>query len=1003
MEPDQKVSGNLMQIPDIDKRTKEDIIKYIEKVSRDYTPEWRFDREKPDIGTALALVYADMFHKSIGLYNQLLQKNCIAFFNSIQAKLLAAQPSEGFVTFSMVSTEVEGVEVTAKTAVSADGPEGEIRFETLDDLYVTPARIDDIYQTSDYRDYIAHIYQYNPDLEEQPEISLFDYDKVNLQEHELYFNHEDAFYIKNEVWIELAFYVKEDILVSADIIKSFLNQNNAVFEYYAQERYQQFEAIEYVEGKIRLYKGKQNPPFEKSVVGEIESYWIRCRILNVVPFLRMSFERMEISEAGQNILPDLINGNGIDCNILECVPFGEKFSSFNEVYFASQEALGKRGSEVVLDFDLDYARIPITDELTDETEWDWIMKRSDFKVDLDYDITIDEVIWEYFNGNGWSRLFTDNQYQDMFSADHGILGLHKRMHFICPSDLVQVLVNSCDSNFIRCRIIKINNLYKMKGYYITPILSNVSFSYSYEEHPFRPENIYQKNNLEIKIMDEKRPFLQTDLNKAAIYLGFETAPKDGPIKMLFSLKDDMTGGHGVFKWEYYAGNKFKELNMIDETNNISKTGLVTMMGGSDFTKKKLFGAERYWIRIVDDNNFYGQKENRRIRPLLKGIYMNSVRIKNVDLRETEYFRMENYKPNKSFYLMNTNETEIEVWVDEITETGNEISESFDEDKKIEKTYDESGMLTEVWHLWTEAEDFANSDAGSRHYITDRNAGTISFGNGTHGRIPPTSKKENIRVRYGCGGGKHTNLLPGSISRMGQTIGFINEVRNTESITGGCDRESVEDAIARNAAELRHGNRAISARDLEQMVKASARSIWKATCFTGYDETGMPMPGAITLVVLQKEFEKGHNSFSRMKEEIYEKMRTKVPGNLITHKCFFIAEPLFVEICIRADMIVKNFNSVFKVREESQRRIEEFLNPLTGNTVGEGWEIGSFPTLLQIQNELQNVEDVHFVKNVYMTAFISTENGKSEIDIDKIRKNKFILPVNGVHEIMIRVE
>ena len=47
-----------MELPRIDRRTKEDLLRYIKKYLSSYTPEWRFDEDNPDIGTALAYIYA---------------------------------------------------------------------------------------------------------------------------------------------------------------------------------------------------------------------------------------------------------------------------------------------------------------------------------------------------------------------------------------------------------------------------------------------------------------------------------------------------------------------------------------------------------------------------------------------------------------------------------------------------------------------------------------------------------------------------------------------------------------------------------------------------------------------------------------------------------------------------------------------------------------------------------------------------------------------------------
>ena len=41
----------------LDSRTQADLCARVEELAASYTPEWRFDRRDPDIGSTLALIY----------------------------------------------------------------------------------------------------------------------------------------------------------------------------------------------------------------------------------------------------------------------------------------------------------------------------------------------------------------------------------------------------------------------------------------------------------------------------------------------------------------------------------------------------------------------------------------------------------------------------------------------------------------------------------------------------------------------------------------------------------------------------------------------------------------------------------------------------------------------------------------------------------------------------------------------------------------------------------
>lgn len=69
------------------------------------------------------------------------------------------------------------------------------------------------------------------------------------------------------------------------------------------------------------------------------------------------------------------------------------------------------------------------------------MKRTDFIPDPEYDIGIDEVIWEYYNGNDWRKLPESDRYSKVFRAasDHW---KERRSHIQLSGDLTPVLVGA---------------------------------------------------------------------------------------------------------------------------------------------------------------------------------------------------------------------------------------------------------------------------------------------------------------------------------------------------------------------------------------------------------------------------------------------------------------------------------------------------------------------------------------------------------------------------------
>ena len=49
-----------------------------------YVPEWRFNRNDPDPGTALFIIFSEMFQETIDRFNKVPLKNYLAFLNMLE-------------------------------------------------------------------------------------------------------------------------------------------------------------------------------------------------------------------------------------------------------------------------------------------------------------------------------------------------------------------------------------------------------------------------------------------------------------------------------------------------------------------------------------------------------------------------------------------------------------------------------------------------------------------------------------------------------------------------------------------------------------------------------------------------------------------------------------------------------------------------------------------------------------------------------------------------------
>ena len=77
----------------------------------------------------------------------------------------------------------------------------------------------------------------------------------------------------------------------------------------------------------------------------------------------------------------------------------------------------------------------------------------------------------------------------------------------------------------------------------------------------------------------------------------------------------------------------------------------------------------------------------------------------------------------------------------------------------------TGALTEVWVRWKVQPNLLFSGPDSREATIERTEGRLIFGDGVHGRIPPSGADNILAMQYRSGGGVVGNVPAGAISQL----------------------------------------------------------------------------------------------------------------------------------------------------------------------------------------------------------------------------------------------
>lgn len=478
------------------------------------------------------------------------------------------------------------------------------------------------------------------------------------------------------------------------------------------------------------------------------------------------------------------------------------------------------------------------------------------------------------------------------------------------------------------------------------------------------------------------PFKRAEKAGHSLYLGFDMPLQGGPVKLYFQFREAVLRAGVRLVWEYWNGKEFQVLHVIDETSNFSKSGLVTFLGPDSFQKSGWFGKERYWIRIVDSNGYFDESyENRNNLlppPFLEGVILNTVKIENREPAKTEYFQMEYYVKHKRFRLQQKNIQSIHVYIKEGV----------------------IGKAEPVWKEWTRVPDFLESGEQSEHYMVNQNEGVVQFGDGNSGKVPPVSREDNIKILYQCGGGQAGNVDVGEVERLTTTIRFIQQVSNPLPMSGGLDKETKSHAIRRCSSQIRLHNRAVTIQDYEALALEASRRIEKVKCFRGIDGQGKTMRGAITLALLIKDYKMGSSVFQDVKNQVMEYLKGKMPDTVYYAGKLFVVEPVFVICHVKAILGTDDFQWVFSVQKQAEEQLNRFFDPLEGNVDHQGWEMGTLPKKIQLQNMLFMIEHVTEIKNLLVRFYRIGSTGYEEVTMEEMEQCPFTLPVSGTHHISI---
>ena len=1006
--------------PKIDKRDYRKVLEEIKELIPFYVPEWRASN---DAGTALLHIFAHMVNDVIERLNMTPDKNFIAFLDMLGVKLKPAQPAKAAVTFYLSEGTPEDVLIPARTKIAT---KDNVVFETEKDMLATTAKLKAVYSVDPERD---AIFDHTSEISEGARL----FTGLQCQEHSLYLGHNSLFNLRKGVG-------KGYVVIRLQIELFSGTFRNVVWEYWGEneegkEGWIKFDAeVERVkfDSKVKrdeegiengiveivtLRKRCPKPTKELEINGR-KSFWIRAKASKlsdapVIKSIKASIENEVGADAAfYNDVPiDLTN---------PFYPFGTRPKPHDTFYIASQECFSKKDATITIEFHLGGEVKPSEDTLLSWEYWDgkcWKMlklkkglsykfeRSSAVEFECPHDIEQVEV-----NGqkNYWIRvrIVEGNYGIQKFSSTGEPEPYEKCFH---PPKIKNMKMSVCyEGNFENSHSFNPQADEREVPLHMTENIkleASAATPFVLKDYAKRVDRVlkkgkdcqhlhycFAKNNLQFSDYTKEarhgvfNPFQPLEDKNQAIYFGFDKPFSDGRISMFFSIEKGYSKDlKPRIEWSYFKDGKWMPLQVFDGTDSFAKSGTVEFVA-SDIEKCGMFGQELYWIKAeVTEGKFadFSSKpktlppafpllaRNALAAPKMR-VHLNTTWAVQAETIEDEILGKSDGTAKQTFSFSKSPVLDEVVWVQEpvLGDADADAVESIEDGK--------------AWVRWHAVEDFLESDEKSRHYVIDRTSGTIEFGDGINGMIPPAGGI--IKATYRSGGGAKGNVPAGEITNLLTSIAFVEKVSNPEPAQGGADTEKIEEVLKKAPKRIKHRNRAVTAEDYEWLAM-DVMGVARAKCIPNLSDKAYE-PGYVSVIVVPESSEDEPKPSPELIKRVGEYLKARCPAN----SNLIVAGPTYVRVSVKAEVYVASLDLASKVKFEAVKRLKQFLHPLYGYK-GDGWEFGKMPCTSDIIALLEEIPGVDHVENVSITV---KGDGLVVSDLPP-----YVLVSSGEHEIRIR--
>ena len=451
------------------------------------------------------------------------------------------------------------------------------------------------------------------------------------------------------------------------------------------------------------------------------------------------------------------------------------------------------------------------------------------------------------------------------------------------------------------------------------------------------------------------PAPSTPATGQAVFIGLDATLSEAPVNVLLLVEERNHTALAPMAVEALIGDRFQPIVVDDATRALGESGVLSMSFAVPPTPRELFGRTLTWLRLTPKRLAIGTWA-----PTIRGAYLNAVWASATETLTRELLGSSEGAPHLTLRVARPpvlHDT-LELRVREPLG---------DEEREQLRTPDPRRVLSDVeglpgdWVLWERVIDPADEAPNRRVYSLDEALGEVRFGDGLHGMIPPIGRDSIVAFAYKrTGAGPPDSDTVSANSVVARTpLNLVSPVESVESVVaadqaaGGAPRESVDHVVRFGFARLRHRERAVTARDIEDIALESSPDIVQARCLV--------RRRGLRLVIVMKG-SKPKPTAAQIRE-LRRLLLAAAPASLGAPGALTITGPGTRKLRLDLKLRIERLDYAGAVARDVKTRLAAFFDSATGATDSRGWPLAANPTEEDVALALLDLPQLESIADV----------------------------------------